>query len=414
MSVFDRTVDKLETSDMELLLADSAVENVRLEFKREIPSKNEVLKKLSSFANTYGGYLIVGLEADSSDGRLVALPGVEPSSNLKQQLVQWCYDGVWPPLEIFVSDPLPSAQDSSRCFYVVYVPESLEAPHFLNGRRGAYVRTDEFSQRFEARLATYDEIEHLRNRRKLLVNRRNSLLARAHERFATLVDREYESTPATTGEIGATLYLSLCPLFPAHRLIDHPGLLDVVSATKINWRQSSFPGSGDPFTQHESVLVQNPAYRFGLMDTSVWGSLFYASEMEELLSNKMQGIHLYGLLGYVLVFLEHARVLYGKLGYHGPLRITMGFHRIQGSAFLYDGGGGSLVQGPSSPLDDVFTLDTDVSTERLSDERDSVARGLITSIFFALNWPDMARDEPAVKKLIQKGYSYNSWKETET
>ncbi len=88
MSIFDKTVDDLETSDVEQLLADSAVENVRLEFKREIPSKNEALKKLSSFANTYGGYLVIGAKADSSDGRLVALPGVEPGSNLKQQLVQ--------------------------------------------------------------------------------------------------------------------------------------------------------------------------------------------------------------------------------------------------------------------------------------------------------------------------------------
>ncbi len=317
---------------------------------------------------------------------------------------------MWPPLEIFLSDPLPSAQDSSRYFYVVYVPESLEAPHFLNGRKGAYVRTDEFSQRFQAGLATYDEITHLRNRRELVVNRRNSLLARAHERFATLVDREYESSSATTGEIGATLYLSLCPLFPAHRLIEHPGLLKLVSAARINWRQSGFPASHDPFTQHESVLIRHPAYRFGLLDATVWGSLFYAAEMDELWENEVPGIHLYALLGYVLVFLEHAGVLYSKLGYHGPLRITMEFDRIQGSAFLYDGGGGRVIQGPSSPLDDLFTLGIEVSTERLTKERDSVARELIAAIFFALNWPEMASEEPAVESLIKGGYDYNFWK----
>jgi hypothetical protein len=34
------------------LLAEQAVENIRLEFKRDVPNKHKVLKKLSSFADT--------------------------------------------------------------------------------------------------------------------------------------------------------------------------------------------------------------------------------------------------------------------------------------------------------------------------------------------------------------------------
>jgi hypothetical protein len=41
--------------------------------------------------------------------------------------------------------------------YVVSVSENEFAPHFLNGRKGVYVRTDEFSSRFEPLLATENE-----------------------------------------------------------------------------------------------------------------------------------------------------------------------------------------------------------------------------------------------------------------
>ena len=45
----------MATADLQELLIDSAVENARLEFKLQVPTKDETLKKLSSFANTFGG-----------------------------------------------------------------------------------------------------------------------------------------------------------------------------------------------------------------------------------------------------------------------------------------------------------------------------------------------------------------------
>ena len=65
MSIFSRPISKLTTGDLEELLRDAAAENVRLEFKLETPSKDEMLKKLSSFSNTFGGFLVVGAKASS-------------------------------------------------------------------------------------------------------------------------------------------------------------------------------------------------------------------------------------------------------------------------------------------------------------------------------------------------------------
>src|SRR5579871_675955 len=230
MSIFSAPVSALQTNDIEELLVDQAVENVRLEFKREFPEKAEMLKKLSSFANTYGGYLVVGAEA-GSDGRISGLPGVESKQGYKQTVVQWCSEGAAPPLTVEVSDPIPVSSSNGRVCYVISVAESDLTPHFLNGRKGIYVRTDEFSRRFEPHLATEQELRHLMERRRLILERRIALLRRTDERFQTFV----KNLPPRNGEVGeaprAISRVAIMPRYPSRHVSGHARLLELLKQT---------------------------------------------------------------------------------------------------------------------------------------------------------------------------------------
>src|SRR6267143_4257675 len=65
MAIFEKTVDEYSYKDLEELLG--VVESTILEFKSALdPSDpwNDLLKELVSFANTYGGYLILGAKVD--------------------------------------------------------------------------------------------------------------------------------------------------------------------------------------------------------------------------------------------------------------------------------------------------------------------------------------------------------------
>ena len=137
MSVFAKPVPQIKTEDLQELLTTQAAENLRLEFKRDVPSKDETLKKLSSFANTYGGIMIVGAEANNTDGRLVAFPGVDARAGYKQTIVQWCFTGATPPLTAEISDAIPAPGGNTKVCYAVSVAESDVAPHFLNGRKAS-------------------------------------------------------------------------------------------------------------------------------------------------------------------------------------------------------------------------------------------------------------------------------------
>jgi predicted HTH transcriptional regulator len=167
MSIYATPISHLKTSDLAELLQEQAVENTRLEFKSEVPNKDETLKKLTSFANTFGGYVVVGAAAHSKDGRIENLRGVDEVSGYKQKIVDWCYKECSPPVTVDVSGPIPTPSNGKVC-YVISVEESEVAPHFLNGRKGVWIRTNEFSGRFDAALANENELQHLLHRRRLV------------------------------------------------------------------------------------------------------------------------------------------------------------------------------------------------------------------------------------------------------
>ncbi len=413
MSIFAKSITTLATADLQELLTEQAVENIRLEFKSAPPSKDEMLKKLSSFANTYGGYVVVGATEDGK-GRLQGLPGVAAINGYRQQIVQWCYDGVWPPLEVFVSDPIPTPQDATKVCYVIHIPLSEEAPHFLNGRKGAYVRTDEHSQRFEPQLATYEELTHLGNRRAALVQRREALTVRSVERFNSYVRTDYGKAENTKGDIGATLFVAVSPLFPHRQLIEHGALLTRFTSHNIGWRRSGFPVPDSPkISAHESLLIPGGAYRFSLVEITVWGHLFYAVELEDVHPDEKgveqaRGIHSNAIVGYLLVFLEHAISVLKVLGYDGPLLVQVQMVRIRGIPFLAFPYNAPKEVG-AAPFDDTLSFEVTTSSTALATDRDSVVGEIAKTIFLALNWSAPALGLDAVKQLIAKGKEYNFW-----
>jgi len=407
MSLFNKPVDDVDFDDLRDLLESGAVESVILEFKRECPAKDETLKKLSSFANTYGGYLVVGTEADN-DGRLTSLRGVEPRNNFKQQVIQWCFDGITPPVHSFVSPPI-SAPDSGRVFYVIHTPMSAESPHFMNGRKGSYIRTDEFSQRWEPRLADSEELVALYRKRNTVSDRRTRLLSRAEERFEAYRTHEREENPLPAGQAGAVLAISVCPEYPGSPVADEAGLYAATAEVRLNWRQTHFPGRNGVFTQHETVLVPDPARRVSLFEATVWGSVFYATELDDVLGD-VQGIHMYAMLGYILLFLKHAGALLRSFGIEGNLLIHARLSRVRGVPLLYTEFGNALVPGPTSPLDNEFSLEVPKLSSAFYEDTDQAAGEVVKRLFFALNWPAQANDDASLDRLVEAGYEYNFWR----
>ena len=117
-------------------------EGWRIEYKGQLISPKNFAKSVAAFANTYGGWLFVGV-AEDEDGTDMArsFPGL--SSSEIEKAIQWLRQGCHeylsspPAFETqVVTGPLPSIDLSEeRHLLAVFVPSSHMAPHIhANGR----------------------------------------------------------------------------------------------------------------------------------------------------------------------------------------------------------------------------------------------------------------------------------------
>jgi len=403
MSIYNKSISDINADDLKELLGENAVENIRLEFKRNIPDKDNTLKKLSSFANTYGGFLIIGAE-ENKGGRLNSLPGVDKESGYKQKIIQWCQGAIYPPITPFISDPIPSISDGNKFYYVIFVGESAESPHFINSRKGIYVRTDEFSHRYEAQLATYNEIQHLANRRKMAIERRANIIKRAEYRFET-----YVSSPSK-----ATLNLAICPEYPVERIINQKDLFPKLKSNLISWRRMNFPITSESksITQIESAIIFDTFYNKSMMEFNEWGLLQYLMQIEEKDESKVGGryIHLPELIGNILLCLKHAGQIYSAIGFNGMFYVEVKFKHIRNLPFFFEDFSIDYVSKTVSKLDDNFKLDISVSLQELVKKRDIIVVNILKIIFHSMNFK---AGEKKINRFLGKGYIYNSWAEPE-
>jgi hypothetical protein len=256
---------------------------------------------------------------------------------------------------------------------------------------------------------------HLRDRREALVQRREALFQRSLERFNTYVRADYATDKRTTDAIGATLILAVSPQYPHRQLIDHPDLMTRFENHHIAWRQEGFPAPNRmKISAHESMLIPGGAFRFSLLEISVWGHLFYAVEMEEVYKlndddrEKVRGIHFHGLLGTLLVFLAHANSVLKALGYDGPLLMRVQMLRIRDIPFLTFPSNRPTRSG-AAPFDDTLSFEVNTTSTALATDRDTIVGEIARTILLGLNWPSQAIGTDAVNGLIARARDYSFW-----
>jgi hypothetical protein len=410
MPFYTKPLSQLNSADLQELLSEQAVENARLEFKLIAPDKDPTLKKLSSFANTFGGYMLIGAKADSKDGRLQDVPGIAPLPGYKQKVIDWCFAGANPPLAVEVSDPIPVPAGGANVCYAIYVPESDVAPHFLNGRKGVWVRTDEFSANFDEQLANDVELRHLLDRRQLIRQRRTSLMARAKKRFNTYLDHKHKDRSGQRTDVGPLFELCVVPRFPARQLCNQKELKQYLDPlqTRVNWRNGFFPLLNHrTVSQHESVITLDAAGDTSILEANVWGLLYYATTLRDGRTDAA-AIHTPQFIGSVLVFIDHAGKMLDRLGYSGATVIEFAMGPILRMPWLSIGADRFLQQRTGSELDDDIIFAIQSSAEELRLKRNAVALEVVRAVLYAADMADLV-EQYGSDILLTMGFAYNGW-----
>jgi hypothetical protein len=411
MPFYTTPIGKLTEADLLELVTSNAVENLRLEFKSEVPKEEQTLKKLSSFANTYGGFMLVG--AEEKDGKITNLCGVDEESGYKQRIANWCFIKFSPPLTAEVSEPIKLA--NKKVCYVISVSESDEAPHFINGRKGVWIRTDEFTNRARAELANENELRALFDRRRAIRERRGFNIRRARERFEAHIANRHTDRGGNVGDVGPTFELCVTPRFPARPLCPQGDIQSHLNCAAFQWRSVEFLGYGSrPITAYESVIIRDRlgVDRTSMFSADVWGTCYYATQMAVSVKNiagvDLIGIHRTSVNGFVVAFLLHAAKMLKSLGYFGSLVAQVNLKSIRGTPWLY-GTDSGVFDKLGSELDKDISFDLPEVSEEFYSDPYALAGRILETIYFSSNWGDQVDSPVKLQSVVNEGFMYCSW-----
>ncbi len=139
--LFSKSINDISYEDVVSFCGQGHKESSILEYKREFPGNNETLAKtIAAFANTYGGILIIGVDAPAGEP-VAPFEGIAFDSTLKyeEKVEGICLAHIKEPVfpEIRVCPP-----HNNKTFIVIRIQqESPIAPHRIASNTRIYVRT---------------------------------------------------------------------------------------------------------------------------------------------------------------------------------------------------------------------------------------------------------------------------------
>lgn len=192
-------------------------EGLRVEYKQEL--SNSVRKKLpaiiASFANSYGGVMIVGVRTDRGRPVPPIIGYAKPREELRVAVENICLQNINPALIPRIQEI--DSDEADRAFLVIEVDESPEAPHAIENSRRVYIRTGDASNPYD--LADVDMIGRLLERRKQVTARWDTFVEETERIFRTHV-------PARPNP---KLQLLVGPRYPASELADREHVFQFIS-----------------------------------------------------------------------------------------------------------------------------------------------------------------------------------------
>jgi hypothetical protein len=349
--LYTKSINEISYQDVVDFCTENHSEGFILEYKRDFTSlSNEKLAKtVAAFANTYGGILIVGINAPS--GKPVAPfegfvfdPSLKYEEKIESVILSHIKEPVFP--EVSVCEPV-----DGKTFIVIRVSESHLTPHRVSDNTKIYVRTGQSSTPNEE--ATWDKIEWLAARRRKSEEFRE-LLIQEGERYFRDACKLRGIKPEDKDPYFAILSIRIIPLFPQEPLIPFKNLDNIENDITVHGR-SSFPSN-----LYNSDLIQNGIRKlhvigdnegeaaqgktFEYTHLNAFGLYFYKRDIGEVNEQpirkpdgsegkiKRKSLNFHWIPSILHRFLASAILFYQKLGYWGTVQVTMELDNALGVA----------------------------------------------------------------------------------
>lgn len=235
--LFGKSFEDIDVATMQTLIDAGATETVHLDFKRESygnsdADKKELLKDVSSFANTLGGHIVIGMdEQDGAASVMVPLPGEEVDRELLR-LESISRTGVEPTI---VGLRMKRIDVEGGSLILIHIPRSFNPPHrviFKNSNR-YFARNSAGGHEL-----SLEELRMLFGQQRSIEERAKAFIG---ERFLRIQSND-GAMPLPVSDGILTMHLVPLPDFGATRRVDlgaihaQHGAFRPIGAEGLSWR----------------------------------------------------------------------------------------------------------------------------------------------------------------------------------
>ena len=329
MSIFTKPINEISYEDVVSFCQQGIGEGINLDYKKDFPSSG-LEKTVSAFANTFSGVILIGVEDEDSKPKS-PFEGIEYKDRLEERVWNIIVDNIYPPVfpEIRVCPP-----HDNKTFVIIRVPQSNETPHTIYNNTQVYVRTGNRNKPED--LATIEQIEWLRNRRKKSEELREMLCRRAEERYRTIC--EQKKVGIEFGEFT----LSFTPLYPQRPLIALEAIEGIIpQMTVVGGEGRRFPWlpSGlEPIQDGMLSFFLNKDNGF-ITHTEInrFGLIYYKEcliSWNAKLALKENLLHMLKVIRILDTSFEAIGKYYNMIGFWGLVDIKFSLGRLLGIKFI--------------------------------------------------------------------------------
>lgn len=411
-SIFGKPLAEVTTEDVRLFCNSQIKEGVNLDYKKDLSSSKPIVKAIASFANTRGGWILVGVEDDKDDKPIIPAAGMDFQDHLTLSVTNMVLSHMWPPA-IPVYHVCPPDKNNNT-FLIMYVPESHEAPHWLFNKKELYVRvSDRSSSGTWEEYATSDQWEWLRNKREKSVELRNEIKDELDYRFRTHnIWDEVEN--AVTGSVVLPpvnrrnpdtvdmLNLTITPYYPTDAMMEVRESYELLGEVNIH----DYYGTSDKFPSfiHNRSVFQSGTEIYWTADSSskkyftalhIAGMIVYKETIlfqtkppKESEYKSEDCIELKRILARLDQFLSLSNEIYKKVGFVGLLEFTIFINGTDWMRMIFPENT-DMSKVYKSPTGDFYWSDS-ILAQELDEEKNryDVIKKIIENLMFMFGWKD--------------------------
>lgn len=348
--MFTKPLKEIEFQDVyDLVLVHKQDEGYHLDYKGEPKNPDhfadKMVKIFSSFANTNGGYVILGVEEVDRKEKVFEIKGF-PKKIEGKSIVEWINQKMSSNVEPKLSYPDPKVieipDDKDRVLVVYYIPESIKKPHFNNKECKYFVRVNDMSEpakhysirdMFESTRRRQDDLSNFLAKRNLLdeddkdfgLNASSRKIESFHfKKYVTIPKPLFIASflPKFVNEYDYSIHSpEIFTWVCQHATVDYP----IPNSKVFSIFKHEFNLHGVRFSHHENKsyfeLHGNGYIEAGISDSFLW--------VFDQGSHTFLSIHITYCIGYIMSLLSFARQYYSFLGVDDEIFFQVSFRNIE-------------------------------------------------------------------------------------